>query len=263
MGIRKNAIHMTATERDNFLAAVLMLKNTIANPGDPPAQQISVFDQFVAMHTGVWSLNIPGVAFPVDQAHSNPGFGPWHRYYLRRFELALQAVNPSVNLPYWDWTDHIGTQTILFQDNFMGPNGGVGGVGGGTIQSGYFAFNAPDTGGNPTPLPAWWPSGLSGWQVRSSLAEGWGTTLQRFLSPFTILPTQANILVPLGMTDYEVIGPDFRSALEQAPLHNSVHGWVGGHMGTASPARLQTRIQTWSGRHSVICPLANSGTCAS
>ena len=36
MRVRKNAIHLTATERDNFLRAVLTLKNTIANPGDPP-----------------------------------------------------------------------------------------------------------------------------------------------------------------------------------------------------------------------------------
>ena len=53
MGIRKNALRMTATERDEFLAAVLTLKNTIANPADPLGQQISVYDQFVAMHTGV------------------------------------------------------------------------------------------------------------------------------------------------------------------------------------------------------------------
>ena len=31
-------------------------------------------------------------------------FLPWHRMYLRNFELALQDIVPSVTLPYWDWT---------------------------------------------------------------------------------------------------------------------------------------------------------------
>ncbi len=36
--------------------------------------------------------------------HGGPAFLPWHRDFLRKFELALQAVEPSVTLPYWDWT---------------------------------------------------------------------------------------------------------------------------------------------------------------
>jgi hypothetical protein len=54
-----------------------------------------------------------------------PGFGPWHRAYLRQFELALQdaartaagafsdrklrrqfeGVAETIRLPYWDWTN--------------------------------------------------------------------------------------------------------------------------------------------------------------
>ena len=35
-------------------------------------------------------------------------FLPWHREFLRQFELDLQDVsaNPSLTLPYWDWTLH-------------------------------------------------------------------------------------------------------------------------------------------------------------
>lgn len=36
------------------------------------------------------------------QMHSNPRFLPWHRIYLLRMEELLQAVDPTVCLPYWD-----------------------------------------------------------------------------------------------------------------------------------------------------------------
>jgi hypothetical protein len=229
VSIRKNALYLTATERDNFLRAVLTLKNTIANMGDPVPQQISIWDQFVALHLYVFSINVPVGFSPVNIGHQNAGFGPWHRYFLRRLELALQAVDPTVMLPYWDWTDPVGTQNVLFQDNFLGPNGGPGGIGGGTVQSGYFAFNAPGA------LPPWWPAGFPGWRIRPSLEDGNGTTLRRFLSSFASLPDQADVNNAMGKTLYESAG-EFRPTLESSPLHNYIHNWVGGHMGGgASP----------------------------
>jgi hypothetical protein len=233
MGIRKSVFRLTSNERNNFLAAVLTLKNTIANPGDPPAQQISIYDQFAAIHLCVLSVNQPGAGSPVNVGHQNSGFGPWHRYFLLRFEQALQAVDPSVMLPYWDWTDHSGTDMVLFQDDFIGPNGGAGGSGGGTVQSGYFAFNAPAL------LPPWWPAGLAGWRIRPELAMANGTTLRRFLDPFANLATASHVDTTMAKPTYEGgAGNSFRQALEAGSrMHNAGHGWVGGHMSdpTASP----------------------------
>ncbi len=235
MGIRKNAARLSPTERDNFLRAALTLKHTIANPGAPANQQISIFDQFVAIHLYTLSINVPGGG-AFNMGHQNSAFCPWHRYYLLRFEQALQAVDPTVTLPYWDWTDHAASQNIIFQDDFLGPNGGAGGVGGGTVRSGYFAFDRPGAGANPTPLPAWWPGGaggLPGWRVKSQLQQGWGSTLQRSFSPFGQLETQADVQTCLAKLNYENPG-GFRPFLEGGgplQMHNGMHGWVGGNMG--------------------------------
>lgn len=35
--------------------------------------------------------------------HGSPLFLAWHRAYIRIFEQALQAIDASVSLPFWDW----------------------------------------------------------------------------------------------------------------------------------------------------------------
>ena len=249
MAIRKSATRLTPTERDNFLRAVIVLKDTIANPGDPAAKRISIYDQFVAIHLGAINITFGSTA-GLNMGHQNSAFCPWHRYYLYLFEKALQGVDPTVTLPYWDWSDHFGTQTILFQDDFLGPDGtgAVHGFGEKSVQSGYFAFDKPGSGGNPTALPAWWPAGLPGWRVRPSLAQGHGdpadpstgNTLQRFFDSFANLANLSDVQTCLSLANYEgsSTANSFRRNVEAAAkTHNYHHGWVGGNMGdpNASP----------------------------
>lgn len=257
MRIRKNILALTDPERDAFFQALLMLKAEIVNPAAPEDARLSTYDLYAAFHQAIFSVTTPGEFFPVNGGHGGPAFGPWHRELLIRFELDLQRMVAGVMLPYWDWTDHAGTEDEIFSDAYFGPNGGPGGVGGGTVRSGYFAFDAPDTGTNPTPKPAWWPlinspgnpehgTELPGWRISDLLEEGQGTWLRRFLGnnepgafpdPFAGLATKAQVFAMMASTLFEGNASSFRSRIEgQDPFHNYVHRWVSGHMETgASP----------------------------
>ncbi len=56
-------------------------------------------------------------------AHGNPGFYPWHREFLRNIELELQAIDPTVALPYWDSTKDQSTSALPWTGDFMGGTG--------------------------------------------------------------------------------------------------------------------------------------------
>lgn len=234
MGVRKNAAFLTATERENFVRACVMMKADIVNPGAPVANRYSKWDEFVAVHSMIQNANAPGTP-NVNFGHGGAGaysFLSWHRYFLFVFERQLQGYVPGVMLPYWDWSD----PAPLMTDTFLGPDGAVGTN---IVSSGYFAANAPGTAGNPTPAPAWWPVGLAGW----NLVNGFGTLtgpLTRNLSAPSQLPSVNDLRATLAHTTY----PNFQDTLEGGAglvsgnqMHNGIHTWFGGHMSTleASP----------------------------
>jgi tyrosinase len=59
------------------------------------------------------------------QSHRNPGFLPWHRAYLLDLERELQAIDPSVSLPYWRFDQ---PAPNLFNGDFMGVSDALGNV---------------------------------------------------------------------------------------------------------------------------------------
>ena len=116
MDVRKNAVDLSDDEQQAVVEAFIKLKARQA-PGAPAGT--SVYDQFVALHGAVMAVLSPGVADPINFAHGNVGFLPWHRQYLRVLELALQQEVAGVTLPYWRWSDDVSAATRLFTPDFL------------------------------------------------------------------------------------------------------------------------------------------------
>ncbi|WP_429650434.1 tyrosinase family protein, partial [Skermanella aerolata] len=198
MGIRKNQASLTLSERAAFVAAVRALK---AN---------GAYDTFVAQHRAAF------LAGRNDPAHNGPGFLPWHREYLLRFERALQSIDPSVSLPYWDWTVDNLPASSLWDSSFMGGNGSGSDE---RVTTGPFAH-------------------ATGQWTLTVLDPGeTDPFLKRSLGGMGRLPTQTEVdsalVVPYDQAPWHfqsgVGGGSFRAGLEGG-IHNPGHMWVGGSM---------------------------------
>ncbi len=157
-------------------------------------------------------------------AHRQSAFLPWHRQFILNLESELRAVDASLTLPYWDWSNDPGriagapswnaTMVALMGGNGTGANNAV--------TTGPFAsWVAVDAAGNDTALPLQRSFGTASWATR--------------------LPTAAEVATALTVTPYDEspwndasTTNGFRNELEgwrgTNHLHNVVHGWVGGSM---------------------------------
>lgn len=230
--IRKSATDLTSQEKAAFVNALDTLKNTYRD-----GSEIDVYSEFVGLHVGVMGFMTGGngPSAGVNAAHTLPAFLPWHREYVRRFERALQSVEPTVTIPYWDWTDPNAID-VIFQDDFLGPNGkgvkievpGFGVYEGGEVKSSPFADWILNEDIHIEPINQY------------SL----GSKLLRFIGvpPFDRYPLSQEKLDDLANTDnYEI----FRALLEgdksldgeghiveDWELHNYAHGIIGGALVT-------------------------------
>jgi tyrosinase len=180
MGIRKNQATLTADEKARFIAAVLQLK---AN---------GTYDRYVRQHRDLFNEGI----------HRTSIFLPWHREFLRRLEQDLQAIDPTVNLPYWDWTVDRSTGAPMWSEDFMGGNGEQGS---GRVTSGPFAFATGQ------------------WNLTVTDPFDPGPALRRNLGGGSMLPNDSQVDNVLTLVPYL----NFRPALE-VNIHNRVHSWIGG-----------------------------------
>ena len=101
--VRKNAQTLSPAERDRFVAAFGTLNGGGAGR----------FRDFRDMHV------LPATA----EAHGDVGFLPWHRAYLLDLERELQAIDPSVALPYWRFDQ---AAPNVFTREFMGVSNAAG-----------------------------------------------------------------------------------------------------------------------------------------
>uniref|UniRef100_A0A915AJX6 Tyrosinase copper-binding domain-containing protein n=1 Tax=Parascaris univalens TaxID=6257 RepID=A0A915AJX6_PARUN len=190
MSYRKEYRMLTDDERNRWHYALAELKRS----GE--YDQLSMQHQVVGSGSG---------------AHSGPGFLPWHREYLKRFEIALRLIDPTVAIPYWD--------TVM--DNYLqDPRDSI-------MFSPIFAGETDFFGNVVTGPFAYW-----------STLEGRNAIL-RNLGQEGALFTENNLLQVISQTNIEYVmaytaplmGCPFPInffALEYA--HSNVHLWIGGHM---------------------------------
>ena len=179
--VRKNANTLTPAERDRFIAALAQLNN----------QGAGRFADFRNMHTSAGS----------PEAHGAPGFLPWHRAYLLDLERELQAIDPSVALPYWRFDQ---AAPSLFTQEFMGVANTIG-----TVQ-----FSPSN------PLQFWRTDGVPGINRR----------------PFfnTATTGAAGVLTEAGTIALGATYPGFR-AMEGNP-HGTAHTNFGGFISSIPTA---------------------------
>ncbi len=175
---RKNAGSATPAERNAYRHAITNIGTMLPYKF---SDGVSYWHKQNSIHTT-----------PPPMAHGSPGFTPWHREYLNRYEILLQQFDPLVRLMYWDWTTDPENTTggvNLFTTSFMGVSGR--GSGGTTLGLPFNSLFPPN--------------------------------VTRNLSTSVFPPAQsdATVLGPVGYTS-------FRSALEATPNHNSTHGYIGG-----------------------------------
>jgi tyrosinase len=125
--------------------------------------------------------------------HGAPLFLPWHRAYLHFFELAMQDRVGEVMLAWWDWTSP--------------QSHGEG------IPSGFTGT------GNP----------LAGQPIAKGQSRPKGVPEDTWREPDVPgnLPDADELKAIIELTSFM----DFSTQLEQQ-LHNRIHGWVGGAMGS-------------------------------
>uniref|UniRef100_A0A7I4YIC8 Tyrosinase_Cu-bd domain-containing protein n=1 Tax=Haemonchus contortus TaxID=6289 RepID=A0A7I4YIC8_HAECO len=109
--IRREIRMVSAEERQRLWKAMNALKETTID-------NITVWDLHTLVH---YPDSAPG-------AHWGPAFLPWHREFLRQFEVALQNEDPSVSLPYWDSTLDQGlpepSDSVMWSDELLGNGNG-------------------------------------------------------------------------------------------------------------------------------------------
>jgi hypothetical protein len=226
MGCRKNQANLTGDERKAFVDAVLALKNSV------PSQMglSNRYDDYVMVHMNAMMAT-------VGWAHQMPAFLPWHREYLRHFELDLQKVNPTVTIPYWDWSvnQNPSMPDSPFTDDFMGGNGDP--ADNRKVTTGMFAFSKGKWKLNVI-------SGHPGDTV-NYLRREFGAVQNEGIPVAPTLPSPTQVEVALNETFYEI---SRHPETQPVGFRNRIEGWLStGHGPDDRPPQLHNRVHVWVG----------------
>lgn len=229
MIVRRSVHSLSSAEKAAFVTALLELKKK------------GRYDEYVHWHHHVM---VPSVLSyePRDSnyrngAHRGPSFLPWHREFLMQLEADLRAIDPSLSVPYWDWTSDAALSdpktSAVWAVDFMGGDGLE--TDEWRVQDGPFAHK-----NGRWPVPSYPEYQLPGPGLK-----------RQFARMLPTLPVEEDVVLALSEIYYDTpnytqtpftIG--FRNRLEGwvtqrgdarvktpgSQLHNRVHLWVGGNM---------------------------------
>jgi tyrosinase len=241
--VRKNQDTLSKDEINAFVYAVQQLKQTYED-----GSSIDVYDEFVQLHQD---------AMQNHAIHDGTVFFPWHREFLDLFERYLQTIDPTVTIPYWDWTVDNQTTSSLWSDKFLGGDGDP--TDNGIVKTGPFRQGQ-------------WTLVFDGPDLRRALGVAVAS-----------LPTADQEQTALAIEHYDTppydTGSDratsFRNYMAgwnsptlEPEEHNRVHNWVGGSMLTeASPndpvfwlvhANLDRIWAAWQASHTDDYPVSGA-----
>ena len=206
--VRKNALSLTDGERTRYLKAIRDLRQN---------GQYAVFQQIHAAN--------PLAANP--DAHGGPAFIPWHRVYLLAYERSLQAIDPSVSLPYWRFDE---PAPAVFSDDFMGAN---------SVSPSLNPQNEP-----PVPVEFATSNHLFGWTTDllplSPIPAAGTQPLRRAPADRSLVPSRSGSLIRNQMSTIQPLSYSTFLTLEPNP-HGFAHIWAGGNNG--SLGRIPTAVQ--------------------
>ncbi|KAJ3319313.1 hypothetical protein HDV06_006421 [Boothiomyces sp. JEL0866] len=201
--IRKEWRELSSSQQTAFIAAVNKLNqrkdNTDDDSTDPKTWS---YAHFAIVHA---RYQLPNH----NQGKTeSPPFFPWHRIFLHYYEMALQSIDPSITLPYWD-----------FSQDSQKP-----------LASAVFAQNA--FGGVYQPNTGCIIGGsFSGWQSAVN-----GGCLKRCPDPTAVLYSSA---ATVGYINNSPTFSSFNWQIQNSP-HAAVHSNIGGHCGDGSVGDLFT-----------------------
>lgn len=97
--VKREIRELTESDRDKFLDAAHEMWRL-----DGPEGQMKYGPNFIPIHTFVAEHAIASNNIMCDEFHDGSGFLTHHLALHNAFEASLRAIDPSVTLPYWDFT---------------------------------------------------------------------------------------------------------------------------------------------------------------
>jgi tyrosinase len=94
-----------------------------------PAQLSRYLNAVNQLNTGPWPTPYDQMVWrhisTAPENHGFPPFFPWHRVFLGNYETLLQRIDPSITVPYWDFTIDARAphQSPIFRNNYFGGRG--------------------------------------------------------------------------------------------------------------------------------------------